>query len=319
MQAKEASGGEIELIVGDASQRGASERGALERLDRWLARELGLSRAAVQRAIAEGRVTVDGALATKSMAPDVGAVVRVEMEAPAPAQRQEAPAVPVLYADAHLALIDKPAGLSVHPGAGHAGRATLVDALRSQFPQLVSLTAPEAHRPGIVHRLDADTSGIMAIGLDADAVRALQRQFRQRETEKVYLALAHGHLPHEQALIEAPIGRHPRDRTRRAVVHEGGREARTAYRVVEELEEASLLEIELLTGRTHQIRVHLAAIGHPVVGDRTYGPRRSMPGAPRQMLHAWRLRLTHPVTGEALQGEAPAPDDLQRMIARLRG
>lgn len=309
MPPERAASGVIELTAGEA----------VGRLDQWLARELGLSRAVVQRAIAARRVSVDGAPAAKSMAIAAGAVVRVEMEEPAPLQRQEPPIVTVLYADAHLALIDKPAGLPVYANAGQTGRATLADALRTQFSALATLTAPEPHRPGIVHRLDADTSGIMVIGLDADTVRALQRQFRQREPEKVYLALAHGHLPHERALIEAPIGRHPHDRTRQAVAREGGREARTAYRVVEEWPAASLLEIELLTGRTHQIRVHLAAIGHPVVGDRTYGPRRRLPGASRQMLHAWRLRLTHPVTGEALLGEAPLPDDMQQMMARLRG
>lgn len=307
MPPEPAAGGVIELTAGEAAGR----------LDQWLAHALGLSRAAVQRAIAAGRVSVDGAPADKSMMLVAGALVRVEPAELASLQRQEPPLVAVLYADAHLALIDKPAGLPVYAAAGPAGRATLADALRAQFPALGTLTAPEPQRPGMVHRLDADTSGIMVIGLDADTVRALQRQFQHREPDKVYLALVHGHLPHEQALIEAPIGRHPRDRTRQAVV-EGGREARTAYRVVEEWPAASLLEVELLTGRTHQIRVHLASLGHPVVGDRVYGPRRSLPGASRQMLHAWRLRLMHPVTGEALQGEAPVPDDMQQMMARLR-
>jgi 23S rRNA pseudouridine1911/1915/1917 synthase len=309
MRPEPAAGGVIELIAGEAAGR----------LDQWLARELGLSRAAVQRAIAAGRVTVNGAPADKSIAPAAGAVVCLEPEDTLPLQRQEPPVVTVLYADAHLALIDKPAGLPVYANAGQTGRATLADALLAQFPALATLAAPEPRRPGMVHRLDADTSGIMVIGLDADTVRALQRQFHQREPDKVYLALVHGHLPHERALIDAPIGRHPRDRTRQTVAREGGREARTAYRVVEEWPTASLLEVELLTGRTHQIRVHLASIGHPVVGDRTYGPRRSLPGAARQMLHAWRLRLTHPVTGAVLQGEAPLPDDMQQMIARLRG
>ncbi len=218
MPPERAASGLIELTAGEA----------VGRLDQWLARELGLSRAAVQRAIAAGRVSVEGALADKSTILTAGALVRVQPEEPASLQRPAPPVVTVLYADAHLALIDKPAGLPVYANAGQTGRATLADALRAQFSALATLSAPEPQRPGMVHRLDADTSGIMVIGLDADTVRALQRQFHQREPDKVYLALVHGHLPHERALIEAPIGRHPHDRTRqdRGARRAGARRAR---------------------------------------------------------------------------------------------
>ena len=303
----------VTLVVGAELDR------TRDRVDRLVARLLGLSRAEVQRAIAEGRLTVDGGVPVKSLVPLPGAVIRL---APLPAAEQPVvaapPAVPILYADAHLAIIAKPAGLSVYAGAGRQGRATLADALRAQFPVLAGLAVPAPERPGIVHRLDADTSGVMVIGLDEPTVQALQRLFKRRAITKEYLALVSGHMPLDRAIIDAPLGRDPQARTRMAVVAEGGREARTAIRVREHLPGASLLEVELLTGRTHQIRVHLAAVGHPVVGDRTYGPRRDGFGARRQMLHAWRLTLTHPATGMVLQCEAPLPDDFRLLLERLR-
>ncbi|MGI6374475.1 MAG: RluA family pseudouridine synthase [Anaerolineae bacterium] len=291
-----------------------------ERIDVLVARALGVSRAAAQRAIAAGRVTVDGEAPLKSLIPEPGAIIRVEPleQSPAVAVSAPPPQVEVLYADEHLAVIDKPAGLPVHAGAGRAARPTLVDSLCSQFPALTGLETPAPHRPGLVHRLDADTSGVMVIGLDAPTVQALLRLFRTRRVVKQYLALVHGRLPVERAIIEAPVGRDPTSRIRMAVTRQGGRPAQTGVRVREHLAGASLIEADLLTGRTHQIRVHLASIGHPVIGDRTYGPRRAMPGVSRQMLHAWRLSFEHPVSGEALSFEAPLPKDFCEVLARLR-
>lgn len=293
---------------------------ARERIDQLVARVLEVSRATAQRAIAAGRVTVDGELPVKSLIPEPGAFVRIEPfeVAAEPDADMPVPTVQVLYADPHLAVIVKPVGLPVHVGAGGRQRPTLVDALKRQFPALGALQLPAPHRPGVVHRLDVDTSGIMVVGLDASTVRALVGLFRSRRVTKLYLALVHGHPSVERAIIDAPIGRDPNSRTRMAVIREGGREAQTAVRVCEHLCDASLIEAKLLTGRTHQIRVHLASIGHAVVGDRTYGPRRPMPGVQRQMLHAWKLEFKHPVTGEMLAFEAPPPADFVEVLARLR-
>jgi 23S rRNA pseudouridine1911/1915/1917 synthase len=180
-----------------------------------------------------------------------------------------------------------------------------------RWPELAGVGGAE--RPGIVHRLDKDTSGLIIVAKNEGAHLSLSRQLKQRRVEKSYLALVHGRLEPEEAVIEAPVGRHPRYRQRMAVV-EGGREARTSYRVLRYLEGYSLVEVTPATGRTHQIRVHLAALGHPVVGDAVYG-RRS-PLFPRQFLHALRLTFRHPRTGERLRLEAPLPDDLREALER---
>jgi len=287
-----------------------------QRLDRALAASLpGLSRTRAQAAIEAGRVTVDGHPAKASLPLEAGMRVVVAPE-PAPARGapdqtaggQQAPALDIVYEDAHILVIDKAAGVVVHPALGHTG-GTLVDALRTHVPGLDA--GEDTTRPGIVHRLDKDTSGLIVVAKDAASHAGLARQMKAHTTVKRYLALVEGQMPVPEGVIEAPIGRDPRYRQRMAIVRAGagGREARTRFRVLRYAKGRSLLEMQLETGRTHQIRVHLAAVRHPVVGDAVYG-RPQPPQPPRQFLHAAHLELAHPVTGEWLVFDAPLPTDL---------
>lgn len=209
----------------------------------------------------------------------------------------------IVYEDDDLVVVNKPAGMVVHPSPGH-GSGTLVHALLGRGGGLSA--AGGATRPGIVHRLDMGTSGLIVVARNDVAHRSLAAQLRDRTLSRIYLAIVRGSLKDEAGELEGPIGRHPRERKRMAVVA-GGRFARTRYQVVERKRTHTLLRCELDTGRTHQIRVHLAALGHPVAGDDEYGGRE--PGAGRPMLHAWRLRLRHPRTGEDMTFEVPPPED----------
>ncbi len=286
-----------------------------ERLDVFLARRVvRLSRSQAQRLIERGLVTVEGAPGRASRIVRQGEAVVVHLPDPDPLSVEAEPLpLTVLYQDEEVMVVDKPAGMPVHPGPGHP-RGTLVNALLARFPEL-SLVG-EAFRPGIVHRLDKDTSGLMVVARTPRAHRHLVEQLKARQVHKVYLALVHGRPRPDRGIIEAPIGRHPRHRQRMAVV-EGGREALTRYRVVESLGDYALLEVEPVTGRTHQIRVHMAAIGHPVVGDPIYG-RRS-PLLSRQFLHAHRLAFTLPGSGRTVEFQSPLPDDLRHCLEALRG
>ena len=238
----------------------------------------------------------------------------VELERPPAAELAPSPeAIPieVVHADPDLVVVVKPAGMVSHPAAGHH-QGTLVHALLGLGGSWA--TAAGEARPGLVHRLDKDTSGLLVAARNDAAQAALQAQLADRSLSRAYLAIAVGRLPEAEGILEGPIGRHPRDRKRMAVV-EGGRPARTRYRVREALRGHTLLRLDLETGRTHQIRVHLAALGHPVAGDRVYGGGRA---APRPMLHAWRLRLRHPRTGEDMTFEAPPPADFEAYLESLR-
>jgi 23S rRNA pseudouridine1911/1915/1917 synthase len=289
-----------------------------ERLDRHLAQELeGVSRSAAQRLIRRGAVLVNSAPAKASYKLETGDVIRVEL--PEEADEVLLPeSVPlrVLYEDEHLLVIDKDADMVVHPGAGHRS-GTLVNALLAHRPD-IGAAFEDSERPGIVHRLDRDTTGALVVAARPDVRQALQRQFKAHEVEKRYLALVYGDPSPSRGAIEAPIGRHPVHRKRMAVLSEGGRAARTEYTVRERFAQSALVELLLLTGRTHQIRVHLSAIGYPVVGDRVYGPRRERIAAPRQMLHSWRLGFSHPVTGQWHLIETPLAKDMQAVLTRLR-
>jgi len=215
-----------------------------------------------------------------------------------------------VHVDDSLAVIDKPAGLVVHPAPSHEGP-TLVE----QLGDLLGGGDPE--RPGIVHRLDKDTSGLLVVARDEDAQRALSAEVAAREVERVYLALASGRLESRTGNIDAPIGRERRTRTRMAVAGAGAREARTHFEVLELLSASSYAEVRLETGRTHQIRAHFAAIGHPLVGDPTYGSGEAY-GLRRQFLHAHRLAFTHPVSGERLSFESELPEDLGAALELAR-
>lgn len=288
------------------------------RIDRYLAQRFpSLTRSAVQRLIAEGKVLVNGqpTRASYQPAPGDAVTVRLPEEEPSLPQPETMP-LTVVYEDEHLLVIEKPAGMAVHPGAGRAS-GTLVNALLAHRPDIVRADLDPV-RPGIVHRLDRETSGLLVVAARRDVQAALQAAFKRRDVHKVYLALVHGALYPERAAIEAPIGRDPIHRRRMAVLAEGGRHARTEYVVREMFGEYTLVEATLVTGRTHQIRVHMASIGHPVVGDRVYGRRREAIRVPRQFLHAWRLTFQHPARREEMAFEAPLPPDLAAVLDDLR-
>ena len=277
-----------------------------ERLDRVLARLLG-SRAAAERAVAGGAL-VDGSARPKSFRLAGGEQIELpEEEAPAPVVPPPAPHV--VWEDEHVLVVDKPAGLVVHAGAGHRGD-TLVDALAGRS------AGGDPERPGIVHRLDRDTSGLLAVARSQDAYERLVERVRERAVERTYAALVHGRPRSRRGRIEAPIGRDRNDPTRISLDTDTPRDAATEFEVEELFPERALLRVKLETGRMHQIRVHLAAIGLPVSGDPVYGVRE--PGLERQFLHAGRLAFPHPFTGERVEAESPLPEDLARLLERLR-
>lgn len=294
------------------------------RIDKYLTGRMGdVSRSEVQRYIADGQVTVNGELAKASYKVQRGD--RIVVFVPAPMEQDlvaELIPLDVVFEDEHLLVVNKPPDMVVHPAPGHAG-GTLVNALLARVPELASAGG---ERPGIVHRLDRDTSGLILVARNEKVRRALQRQFKEREVHKAYLALVHGLVQPSWARIEAPIARDPAHRQRMAVVR-GGREAITEYHVLEAFShqigsaagEYCLVRAEPHTGRTHQIRVHMASIGHPLVGDTVYGPRRRthLPLA-RQFLHAEQLRFHHPVGGRQIELQVPLPPDLQKVLDLLR-
>jgi 23S rRNA pseudouridine1911/1915/1917 synthase len=295
------------------------------RLDKFLAGQLGqVTRSAVQRLVDEGRVTVNGELIRASYKVRRGDEIAVRLPAPEPVQpAPEAIALDVVYEDDALLIVNKAAGMVVHPAPGHSG-GTLVNAVLAHSPEIA--VDAEDGRPGIVHRLDRDTSGLILVAKSEPVRRALQRQFQARQVTKVYLALVEGRLEPRRGRIEAPIGRDPKHRQRMAVLPQG-RQAITDYRVVSYFEqemgdlagEYTLIEAEPKTGRTHQIRVHLASIGHPVAGDGVYGRRHRHLPVPRMFLHAERLVFSHPITGERVEVQAPLPDDLAAVLKALGG
>ncbi|HET9476354.1 MAG TPA: RluA family pseudouridine synthase [Dehalococcoidia bacterium] len=294
-----------------------ADRGG-ERLDVFVARRLPeLSRSHAQRLILDGLVSVDARQMKASERVEAGAKVTVQIPPPEPAPGLEPEAIPitVLYQDFDLMVVDKPAGLTVHPAPGHP-TGTLVNALLAIAPDLKGISG--TLRPGIVHRLDKDTSGLILVAKNDRAMRALQRQLKDREVHKTYLALVQGVPKPAQGVIEAPIGRHPKNRKKMAVVA-NGRESETGYRVREVIAggKYALLEVEPVTGRTHQIRVHMAAIGHPVVADTVYGKRSDVLG--RQFLHAWKIAFAMPLGGREVEFESPLPRDLREALERLRG
>ena len=288
--------------------------GAESRVDQYLAQvDLGLTRSRLRQLIAEGNVLVNGVAVKPAHRIRSGDRVRVTVPPPRPsvAIAQDIP-ISVVYQDAALVVIDKPPGLSVHPGPGHPDQ-TLVNGLLALCPDIQGIGGEI--RPGIVHRLDKDTSGLLIAAKTQDAHVHLSQQIKDRAVEKGYLALVEGAPSPDGGLIDVPIGRHPRRRTRMAVVP-GGRESRTGYRLLEKAGAYSLLELQLYTGRTHQARVHLAWLGHPLLGDSVYG-RRS-PLLDRHFLHAHRLAFAHPSTGDPLEFRSPIPADLEAALEAAR-
>jgi 23S rRNA pseudouridine1911/1915/1917 synthase len=289
------------------------EAAAGERLDRFLAAlpEIG-SRAAAERLLADGGVQVDGSPRVKSYRLSGGEEVEFE-----PPPRQDGDLVAeemglrVVWEDEHLLVVDKPAGLVVHPAPGHS-RGTLVHGLLAR-----DIGGGNAERPGIVHRLDRDTSGLMVVARSEDAYKRLQAMVRRRELERHYLALVVGQPRSRRGRIEAPIGRDRRNPLRQSLDTDTPRDAVTQFELVELMAEHALLDVRLETGRTHQIRVHLTEIDLPVAGDPVYGRPREL-GLERQFLHAVRLAFTHPFTGERVETESPLPADLRAALDRAR-
>ena len=295
--------------------------GAEVRVDRILTDLTGLSRSYLQKLIAGGRLTRDGELLRANDHVSGGAILRLEVPRPVAADPQPEPdiAVTIVHEDPDLLIVDKPAGLVVHPGAGHAD-GTLVNALLGRAGGAEYGGIAGVRRPGIVHRLDRDTSGLLMVARHDAAQASLMSQLKARRVKKTYLALVQGNVAAAVGRVEAPVGRDPARRTRMAVVA-SGRPAVTGYRVRDRFPGWTLLELDLVTGRTHQIRVHLAAIGHPVAGDPLYGTgtsRRGPDGLGRLFLHAWRLELASPSDGHLIRTESPLPDELEGVLGALR-
>src|SRR4051794_24612343 len=283
-----------------------------QRLDAPLAEPLG-SRSRAARLIDAGAVRVDGVAQPKRFKVEPGQVVEVDeaVDAPAPADVAATVDFAVPYEDEHLLVVDKPAGVVVHPAKGHL-TGTLAQALEG-----TAQGGDDGWRAGLVHRLDRETSGLLVVA-KADAVHAaLKEELQRREVTREYAALVEGRPPARTGTIDAPIGRDRRVRTKHSTDTDKPREARTHFAIAEAFDHYTLLTVTLETGRTHQIRVHLLAIGHPVAGDPEYGHAGRL-GLTRQFLHARRLAFTHPVTGEAIVVESPLPDDLRQALDRAR-
>ena len=290
------------------------------RLDRWLAAAIPeQSRARIQALIASAHVRVDGAAAKASHRLRGGERVEVDIPPPPPETLEpEVIALAVVHEDEHVLVLDKPAGIVVHPGAGHA-RGTLAAAVLAHAPGVAGVGGPR--RPGVVHRLDKDTSGLLVMAKSQLAYESLTTQLASRTVRRVYLSVVHGRVAAGEGTVDKPIGRDPRDRTRMAVRPAGqGRRAVTRWRVLERFPQFTLVEARLETGRTHQIRVHLASLGHPVAGDTTYGGRRRVVPTPLEglALHAAGLGFVHPVTQQRVEYSSPLPARIEGLLSHLR-
>ena len=326
MEAGQHEGEQPDAGPADAASAAAESRrltvdAAGVRLDVWLARRCApLSRSRLQTLIGAGQVTVDGRPASARTKTRPGQQVCVNVPPPAPAEPQpEALPLDVVFEDADILVLNKPPGIVVHPAPGHAG-GTLVNALLHHCDDLGGVGGVE--RPGIVHRLDKDTSGLLVVAKNDAALNALAAQFQAGRVCKRYLALVHGRPARAQGSIETTIGRHPVDRKRMAVDPPHGKQAVSHYEVLETLGDLTLLQVRIETGRTHQIRVHLAHLGLPIVGDPVYGSHardRALPECPsRQLLHAAELAFDHPIDGRRLVFQRPPPPDMAAFIGHLR-
>ena len=315
------------MVAPDAREHRAPPEARGERLDQYLSRAFPeLTRSRIQGLIEAGHAQVDGKSAKAALRLKGGELLSLHVPAPVPAipVAEELP-ITLLHEDKDLVVVDKAAGMVVHPGAGHAS-GTLVNALLHRVKDLAGVGGEL--RPGIVHRLDKDTTGCLVVAKHEKALVALQKACKSRGVEKTYLALVHGVPKAAEARIETLYGRHPVNRQRFTGKVKEGKPAITAYRVLESFEGAALVEVDLLTGRTHQIRAHLSEAGHPLLGDSLYGAGRKAKGkvaeqaqevVGRQALHAWKLAFPHPRTGKVLHVEAPLPKDFTAALKVLRG
>ena len=306
----------------------ATSRDSGERLDRFLTRQLPeYSRAYLQHLIDQERILVGGRATKPGYRLHSGDYIVVVLPPPQPAGVLAEPLpLDILYEDAYLLIVNKAAGMVVHPGPGNAS-GTLVNALLAHCSSLSGIGG--VVRPGIVHRLDKDTSGAMVVAKDDVTHRGLAHQFAERQVRKLYWAIVRGNMREDRGIIDAAVGRHPVHRQKMSTHIPNGREAVTEFRVIERFERYTLVELRPRTGRTHQIRVHMAALGHPLLGDPTYGrSRQELARSPlaagvawfrRQALHAWVLGFQHPRTGDWLERCAPLPIDMERVLTLLRG
>jgi len=295
------------------------------RLDQFLAQKLpDESRSYLQKLVKSGHLTLDETVLTvnKTLLPAVG-ILRIELPE---ITTESSPAAEdfnfeLLYEDPYMAIINKPPGVVVHPAPGNPD-GTVVNAILSRYPELRSAELPDGSRPGIVHRLDKDTSGCLAIARTPEAQAKLCNAFAERTTAKTYLALTVGIPRPARGRIENLIGRHPVNRQKMAIVERNGKTAISEYEVAAEgmigKLKCALVRVKIFTGRTHQIRVHLASLNTPVLGDTVYGGARQVPGVPRQMLHAWKLQIPHPTTGEIIKVQAPLPEDFKQFCQLLK-
>ena len=294
-----------------------SEEQAGQRLDHFLVAALdGISRTAVQRMISAGQALVNGRASKAGYllrSGDTVAISALQSERHAPEIQPQPTPLAIVYEDQDLLVVNKPAGMVVHPARGHFGD-TLLDMLLARYPEMGQFG--DSEHPGIVHRLDKDTSGLLIVAKNMRAQAALVEQMKQHAIIKRYLALVEGVVALDAGSIDAPIGRDPRYRQQMAITTASSREARTHFRVVQRFSRHTLLLLQLETGRTHQIRVHLQAIGYPVVGDPVYGPTGKHDTLPlsRQFLHAYQLAFNHPITGQRIELEAPLPKDLEQIL-----
>ena len=286
-----------------------------ERIDRFLANRCpDLSRTRIKRLIVGGEVEVDGRPTNPGFRLRAGQSVTIRVPEPAPSHMMAQPIpISVLYEDEHLLVVDKPAGMPVHPGVGHPD-STLLNAVMGLDSGIGAVGGQS--RPGLVHRLDKDTSGLILIAKTDQSHERLSAQFKDRSVQKGYLALVSGHPDPAEAIIDAPVGRDPDDRKKMAIVDDG-RPASTLYRTIRSYRDCSLIDVRPKTGRTHQIRVHFASIGHPIVGDETYS--RADPRIGRHFLHAAYLEFEHPATGFRHEIESPLPEHLQTVLDSLDG
>jgi 23S rRNA pseudouridine1911/1915/1917 synthase len=302
-----------------------------QRLDAFIAGRLTqISRSRITTLIQEGLVRVDDAPRKPGYKVKPGDVVVGNVPPPVSTTlTPEAIRLDIIHEDDFLIVINKPAGMVVHPAAGH-WTGTLVNALLHHCPDMLAIGGEK--RPGIVHRLDKDTSGVLVVAKNDPVHQALADQFKRRQVQKNYLAIVRGRIPVETGQVDLPVGRHPVERKKMSTISRHGRPALTLWRVVERFAHATLLEIDLKTGRTHQIRVHCAAMGHPVLGDKVYGRQKNvalgsrgssgsralLASVQRQLLHAARIAFTHPVTGRPLALEAPLPGDMAAFLEKSR-
>ena len=295
------------------------------RLDQFLANQLpDHSRSYLQKLVKAGKVMLDGKVVSvnKTALPTKG-IITVELpEVQNNAElAAEEFAFELLYEDEFMAVINKPAGVVVHPAPGNPD-GTVVNAILSRYPELRSAELPDGSRPGIVHRLDKDTSGCLAVARTPEAQAKLCEAFAARETGKIYLAITAGVPAEKKGRIENLIGRHPVNRQKMAIVERNGKNAVSEYEVIDEGRinnvKTALIKVRIYTGRTHQIRVHLASLGCPVLGDELYGGAKACHGIPRQMLHAWKLTVPHPQNGEMVKVQSPIPEDMEKIYRLMK-